>query len=162
MQLEADAKLAEEMQREEEAAQARASRLLAYGDVAVGSNVMEGILEKKPVRGFGRFLGGDFKRRRIVLRRTGSPCFAIIEWHHGDGDDTGGGHRWMPLGPTETRVREGGAAGDDATRCLTVVGEEGEELVLQAGDAAERDAWVRETARLLHTLKAAAFDDACK
>ena len=51
----------------------------AYGDVAVGSNVMEGILEKKPVRGFGRFLGGDFKRRRIVLRRTGSPCFAIIE-----------------------------------------------------------------------------------
>ena len=69
------------------------------------------------MRGFGRFLGGDFKRRRIVLRRTGSPCFAIIEWHHGDGDDTGGGHRWMPLGPTETRVREGGAAGDDATRC---------------------------------------------
>ena len=156
MQLEADAKLAEEMQREEEAASAcvAAARTAA----GVGSNVMEGILEKKPVRGFGRFLGGDFKRRRIVLRRTGSPCFdhrvaPRRRRRHG------GGHRWMLLGPTSA-VREGGAAGDDATRCLTVVGEEGESL-LQAGDAAERDAWVRETARLLHTLKAAAPDDAC-
>ena len=110
MQLEADAKLAEEMQREEEAAQARASRLLAYGDVAVGSNVMEGILEKKPVRGFGR---------SSAALRAGEDCaaadglaIAIIEWHHGDGDDTGGtaGCRW----PTETRVREGAAGDDDA------------------------------------------------
>ena len=36
------------------------------------------------------------------------------------------------------------------------------QLETEREETAKRDAWVRETARLLHTLKAAAFDDACK
>ena len=116
--------------------------------------LMEGLLEKKPVRGFGmieRGLGGGWRLRRVILRP------GVIEWHHTDADEVE--PDCVQLHPTVTRVRACGDPGDDVSRCLTIDAG-GSTLVLRAGDEVERDAWLRAAVRCIERLKAAAFDAA--
>ena len=114
--------------------------------------LMEGLLEKKPMHGFGmveRGLGIGWRRRRVVLRPR------WLEWHHGDDNDAEPAH--IVLDPAVTRVRASGDPGDDVELCLTVdVGSE--TLVLRMGSEGERDAWMRAIGRCVEKLKAAAFD----
>ncbi|KAL1521910.1 hypothetical protein AB1Y20_021560 [Prymnesium parvum] len=120
--------------------------------------LMEGLLEKKPMHGFGmveRGLGGGWRCRRVLLLAAGAPLSrAWLEWHHGDDDDAE--PPTLPLAPALIRLRACGDAGDDAERCLTV-DNGAATLVLRLGGEAERDAWLKAIARCVERLKAAAF-----
>ena len=77
--------------------------------------VMQGVLEKKPVSGvIQRGVGIGWRVRRIVLLPQS------MEWHHGEEDSTD--LHVLVFHPTITRVRAGGDAGDDVERCLSVSG----------------------------------------
>ena len=150
-----DAALAASLQLEEEERKATVGDSLVaarFAAMTAREALMEGLLEKKPVRGPGlveRAFGGGWRKRRVVLRA------AAVEWHHGDEDD----HepQQVPLGPVGSMVREGGDPGDEHRVCLTVRSEDGEDLVLKAADERERDVWIRAVGRRIEQLKAASF-----
>ena len=107
---------------------------------AFGVVVLEGLLEKKPVRGLGMmerglFPNGGWRARRVVLRERVPPAPVMVadaasswrvagaccqlEWHHTDEDEVG--VQCLRLELASARVRRGGDVGDDdAERLLTV------------------------------------------
>ena len=108
---------------------------------AFGAVVLEGLLEKKPVRGLGMmerglFPNGGFRARRVVLREVlpqplppamvadgaaPSRRSCQLEWHHTDEDEAAPSSVRLELGTA--RVRRGGDVGDDEPeRLLTVCG----------------------------------------
>ena len=109
---------------------------------AFGAVVLEGLLEKKPVRGLGMmerglFPNGGWRARRVVLReaaaaqppvmgtdaaasswRAAGAC-CQLEWHHTDEDEVAPSSLRLEL--ATARVRRGGDVGDDGPeRLLTV------------------------------------------
>ena len=110
---------------------------------AFGAVVLEGLLEKKPVRGLGMmerglFPNGGWRARRVVLRegqpqpqppvmvtdaassswRAAGAC-CQLEWHHTDEDEAAPSSLRLEL--ATARVRRGGDVGDDdPERLLTV------------------------------------------
>ena len=108
---------------------------------AFGAVVLEGLLEKKPVRGLGMmerglFPNGGFRARRVVLREVlpqplppamvadgaaPSRRSCQLEWHHTDEDEAAPSSLRLEL--ASARVRRGGDVGDDEPeRLLTVCG----------------------------------------
>ena len=106
---------------------------------ALGAVVLEGLLEKKPVRGLGMmerglFPNGGFRARRVVLREVSPqplpPAMVAdgaapsrrscqLEWHHTDEDEAAPSSLRLEL--ASARVRRGGDVGDDEPeRLLTV------------------------------------------
>ena len=106
---------------------------------AFGAVVLEGLLEKKPVRGLGMmerglFPNGGFRARRVVLREVlpqplppamvadgaaPSRRSCQLEWHHTDEDEAAPSSLRLEL--ASARVRRGGDVGDDEPeRLLTV------------------------------------------
>ena len=106
---------------------------------AFGAVVLEGLLEKKPVRGLGMmerglFPNGGFRARRVVLREVSPqplpPAMVAdgaapsrrscqLEWHHTDEDEAAPSSLRLEL--ASARVRRGGDVGDDEPeRLLTV------------------------------------------
>ena len=79
-------------------------------------SLLEGLLEKKPVRDaagkVARGMGGGWRTRRMILYDDG------LEWHRGDEDEDE--PQSLDLDPMLTTVRAAGDASDDHDRCLTL------------------------------------------
>ena len=151
----ASATLAAELQAAEwQDAQHAAAAASASRDFA-SPPLMEGQLEKKPVRSVETNLSSftGWRVRRVVLREHS------IEWEPLADEEEPSPPRAIQLDGIGTRVRAAGDAGDDHELCLTV--DTGSEvLVLRAAESMDRDRWLRTIGRCLEKLKAAAFDDA--
>jgi len=198
-QLEGDAALAARLQQEEDQRQREdavdaadaelAARLQLEEDSwreqrsVAGKVLLEGLVEKKPVRGLGMvergLFGQGWRARRVLLRcqsreeavaagnlsepggamvggTSGRPAVAVIEWHHGDEDESE--PSCLVLDPACARVRRGGDPGDEVDRCVTVESL-AQSLVLRMSGVDERDAWLSGIGRCLKRLQAAAFDE---
>ena len=115
---------------------------------AFGAVVLEGLLEKKPVRGLGMmerglFPNGGWRARRVVLRegqpqpqpplmvtdaassswRAAGAC-CQLEWHHTDEDEAAPSSLRLEL--ATARVRRGGDVGDDDPERLLTVESQGQ------------------------------------
>ena len=196
-QLEGDAALAARLQQEEDQRQREdavdaadaelAARLQLEEDSwreqrsGAGQVLLEGLVEKKPVRGLGMvergLFGQGWRARRVLLRCQSreeavalgnlsepggamaggtSEAVAVIEWHHTDADESE--PSCLVLDPACTRVRRGGDPGDEVDCCVTVESFS-QSLVLRMSGVDERDAWLSGIGRCLKRLQAAAFDE---
>jgi hypothetical protein len=152
-----------------------------------GTVVLEGLLEKKPVRGLGMVERGLFsagwRARRVVLREDGERRGCCqLEWHHTDEDEAAPSslllvccrrvkpaepylgtrlippHGRPPPWQDPTSARvRRGGDPGDDAGACLTVKAHGETLVLRCQSVAERDAWLDGVRGVLSRLHAEAY-----